>query len=155
MEKSAELSFKQKIYDRSIKQLDDKIEMLETALQELKEGSENDSKSSVGDKHETARAMMQLEHEKLSRQYDETIRQKNDLSKIKIGTISEKIINGSLIKANGNYFFLSIGLGKINIDGMTVMVFSLQSPLGQKMAGLKKGDSLDMNGIHYVIEEVE
>ncbi|MEP7169012.1 MAG: hypothetical protein ABI855_06530 [Bacteroidota bacterium] len=155
MKKIPATSFKQNVYDCCMKQLDDKIEMLKTALHELKEGAENDSKSSAGDKHETARAMMQLEHEKISRQHDETYRQKNELEKIVTQTVSEKIIKGSLIKANDNYFYLSIALGKINVHGVPVIVLSSQSPLGQKMAGLKKGDSVDMNGIHYVIEEVK
>ncbi len=87
--------------------------------------------------------------------YDETIRQKNELDNMDIAMVSPKIINGSLIKANGNYFFLSIALEKINVDGVPVIVFSPQSPLGKKMTGLRAGDSLEMNGIHYVIEEVK
>ena len=148
------MAFKQKVYACCLKQLDDKIQILKAALYDLKTGVENDAKNSAGDKHETARAMMQLEHEKISRQFDETTRQKNDLEKIDPGTDSPKIIFGSLLRANNNYFFLSIALGKINVDGVPVMVFSSQSPLGQKMAGLKAGDSLDMNGVHYVIDEV-
>ena len=114
-----------------------KIENLHRALLDLKEGPNNESKSSAGDKHETARAMMQLEHEKISRQLDDLHRQKNALEKIDITIGSSKIINGSLIKANSSYMFLSVAIGKINVDGKTVMVFSSQSPIGLKMLGKK------------------
>ena len=112
-------------------------------------------KSSAGDKHETARAMMQLENEKISRQLDETLKQKNDLEKIDIAAAMPVIASGSLIKANNMYFFMGIPLGRINVGDKQVIVFSLHSPLGQKMAGLKAGDAPAVNGIRYVIEEVQ
>jgi hypothetical protein len=99
--------------------------------------------------------MMQLEHEKISRQLAETLRQKNDLEKIVTTAVSPGIASGSLIKANNMYFFLGIALGKINVEDKEVIAFSLHSPLGQKMAGLKAGDAPSVNGIRYVIEEVQ
>lgn len=155
MKKREAISFKEKVYACCMKQLNDKIQTLQEALNDLKSGAENDMKSSVGDKHETARAMMQLEDEKISRLLDETLKQKNDLEKIDITAVLPTIASGSLIKANNMYFFLSIALGKINVEDKQVIAFSLHSPLGQKMAGLKAGDAADINGIRYVIEEVQ
>ena len=149
------MSFKQKIYSCCLQLLDQKIQDLQTALHDLTEGAENDSKSSAGDKHETARAMMQLEHEKISRQLDDLHRQKNSLEQIAINTVSSKIINGSLIKTNNGYLFLSVAIGKINVDEIPVMVFSSQSPMGIKMLGRKAGDSIEMNGTRYLIEDIK
>jgi|SRR6185436_3375183 len=155
MKKREAISFKEKVYACCMKQLNDKIQNLQAALNDLKSGAENDLKNSAGDKHETARAMMQLEDEKISRQLDETLKQKNDLEKIDITAVLPAIASGSLIKANNMYFFLGIALGKINVDDKQVIAFSLHSPLGQKMAGLKAGDAPAVNGIRYVIEEVQ
>ena len=147
--------YSQKIYFYYKEILNDKIQNLLTALQDFKEGAENDVKSSAGDKHETARAMMQLEIEKTNRQLNEFQKQMNDLEKIDVTASSSKIINGSLIKANNIYFFLSVAIGKIDVEGINVMVLSSQSPLGLKMSGHKKDDSVELNGTHYLIEEVE
>ena len=100
MKKREAASFKEKVYACCMKQLNDKIQSLQVALTDLKSGVENEGKSSAGDKHETARAMMQMEEEKISRQLDETLRQKTDLEKIDITAGSPEIASGSLIKAN-------------------------------------------------------
>ena len=155
MKKRDATSFKEKVYACCMKKLNDKIQNLQDALDDLKSGAENDVKSSAGDKHETEGAMIQLEKEKISRQLDETLRQKSDLEKIDIAAASPEIASGSLIKANNMYFFLGIALGKINVDDKQVIAFSLHSPVGQKMAGLKAGDAPSINGIHYIIEEVK
>ena len=147
--------FKQKVFDCCMKLLDDKISNLQVVLNDLKSGVENDSKSSAGDKHETAQAMMQLEHEKISRQLDELLNQKNSLTKIDLKILSDKIISGSLIKTNKMFLFLSMPIGKIIVDEKPVMIFSPQSPLGIKMLGKKIGDSVEMNNVIYKIEKIE
>ena len=59
---------KQNIYSQCLLILNQKIEELNSALATATESANNETKSSAGDKHETARAMMQLEQEKLSLQ---------------------------------------------------------------------------------------
>ena len=149
------MSFKQKIYSYCLQLLDSKILRLRNDLRELKEGSANDSKSSAGDKHETARAMMQIEYEKISRLLEEFQRQKNDLEKIDMHAVSGKIINGSFVNTSNGYLFLGPAIGKINVDDISVMSISLQSPIGQKLYGQKAGDAVEMNGLHYVINSIE
>jgi hypothetical protein len=155
MKKKEPVSFKEQVYACCMKQLNDNIQSLQAALNDLKSGSENEMKSSAGDKHETARAMMQLEDEKISRQLNETLKVKNDLEKIDITSVSPVIAAGSLIKANNMYFFLGIAFGKIIVDDKQVIAFSLHSPLGRKMAGLKTGAAAVINGIRYGIEDVQ
>ena len=133
--------------------LDERISALYAALNDLTEGAESDAKSSAGDKHETARAMMQIEHENISRQLDELLKEKNELSRIDMGT-GAVIAKGSLIKTNHRYIFLAVAMGKVMADGVPVIVLSPQSPLGKKLPGLAPGDAAEMNGMQYVIEEV-
>lgn len=58
------------------------------------------------------------------------------------------------LKTNKGYLFLSIALGKIVIDDTVVMAISAQSPLGIKLMGLRVNDSVQMNGMGYVIESI-
>lgn len=148
-------SFKQNIYTSCFQVLESRIQQLQNDLRGLKEGTENDSKSSAGDKHETARAMMQIEYEKISRLLEEIQRQKNELEKIDIHSVSGIIKNGSIVKTNNGHFFLGAAVGKLDVDGVQVMTITLQSPIGQKLFGQKKDDFIDMNGLKYVIENIE
>ena len=57
------MRLKEKVHAACLQLLTDKIKVIQDNLQGLTQGAENDNKSSAGDKHETARAMMQLEQE--------------------------------------------------------------------------------------------
>lgn len=148
------MQVKQKIYDHCVTLLDDKILSLRTILHELGESSKNDTKSSAGDKHETGRAMIQIEQETIGKQLREVLEQKSLLEKIDPGLNSSQVVRGSLVKTNKGYLFLSIALGKISVEGMVIMAISPLSPLGVKLMGLKINDSIEINGTHYLIEAI-
>ena len=119
------------------------------------EGAKSDSKSSAGDKHETSISMMQLEQEKVRKQLNEALEQKAELDKININVNNNRIAKGSLVKANNMFLFISIALGKITIDNKQIIILSSQSPLGIKLMGKQKNDSVEINGIKYLIETIE
>ncbi len=148
------MQLKQKLYVACLQILNNKIQALQNTLNELGEGAISDGKSSAGDKHETARAMMQLEQEKISRQLDEVLTQKTILQKIDSIVKSAQITKGSLVKTNRGYLYLSIALGKINVEGVDIIVLSPQSPLGLKLMGLKAKSSVEINAVTYNIMEV-
>ncbi|HTA62567.1 MAG TPA: hypothetical protein VK835_08925 [Bacteroidia bacterium] len=148
------MQLKEKIYAACLNLVDKKIQALQNTLQDLAEGAVSDGKSSAGDKHETARAMMQLEQEKISRQLDELLKQKTVLQSIDATLKATQIAKGSLVKTNKGYLFLSIALGKLMVDGADVIVLSPQSPLGIKLMGLQAKSSVDINAVTYLVEEV-
>ena len=148
------MQLKQAVYIACLQLVDTKLQALQKTLQELGEGAENDSKSSAGDKHETTRAMMQLEQEKISRQIDEVLAQKAVLQKLDSNTKPEQISRGSLVKTNKGYLYLSVALGKLSVDGVPIIVLSPQSPLGLKLMGLARDASIEINGVQYAIEEI-
>jgi transcription elongation GreA/GreB family factor len=147
-------AFKQKLFAKCLEILDGKISALQSALKELTEGAQNDSKSSAGDKHETSRAMMQIEQENISRQLDELLRERNELALVDISS-SSVVKKGSLIKTNHGYLFLSVAIGKVITDSNDVIVLSPQSPLGRKLTGLTAGSSAEVNGVQYRIDEID
>ena len=149
------MTLKQKTYNHCLQLITQKIAELNNTLDELGEGIKDDSKSSAGDKHETSRAMAQIEQEKTARQLKETTEQKSLLEKLNITSFSKEIIKGSLVKTNTVYLFISIALGKITVDNTIVFAISPQSPLGIKLLGLKPKDTTELNGIKYFIETIE
>lgn len=134
--------------------MDDKINGLQNTLHELSESAKDETKSTAGDKHETALAMLQIEQENTRIKLQEATEQKAQLEKINIELKSSVIIRGSLIKTDKGYFFLSVALGKSRIDDIPVIAISPQSPLGAKLIGLKENDTAEINGIIYTVESI-
>jgi hypothetical protein len=149
------MNLKQKIYNHYLHLIDEKITMLQQVLADLKESGANETKSTAGDKHETALAMLQIEQANKRAQLQEVVAQKNALEKINPTIAAAIIVNGSLVKTNRGYLFISTALGKAVIDNISVIALSSQSPLGQKIMGLKQGEFVTINKIDYQIESIE
>lgn len=98
-----EKAFKIKVYNRFSQLVLEKISMLQQSMLDLKESSSNETKSSAGDKHETALAMLQIDQEKTSRQLQDALVQKALFEKIDPAISATRITNGSLVKTNKGF----------------------------------------------------
>ena len=149
------MSFKQKIHQHYLQQVQDKIDVFKDMIAALTEDSKNDAKGSAGDKHETALSMMHLEQEKLNRKLAEILGQKVILDKIDANASFSKIALGSLVQANGMLLFVSTALPKITVGQKTIIAVSPQSPLGSKLLGNQVGFEFEINGTNYKIEQID
>jgi transcription elongation GreA/GreB family factor len=119
-----------------------------------KASAESDTKSSAGDKHETAREMVQQEREMIGRRISEAEKQMADLIKIIETDSSDVIQAGSLIYSTLGWMYLSISLGSVMIEDLKVNIVSMDSPVGKLLKGKKVGDAIELNGKHITIESV-
>ena len=149
------MTLKQKIYNHYLQLINDKIQSQQKLLADLKESGTNETKSTAGDKHETALAMLQIEQANVRGQLKDATAQKAALEKLNPALPAPVIVNGSLVKTNRGYFFLSVALAKTIVDGNRVMAISPQSPLGIQLMGLKAGGTVAINANKYVIESIE
>lgn len=149
------MTFKQKIHQHYLQQVQDKIDVFKDMIAALTEDSKNDAKGSAGDKHETALSMMHIEQEKLNRKLAEILDQKAILDKIDANASLSKIALGSLVQANGMLLFVSTALPKITVEEKTIIAVSPQSPLGNKLMGNQVGFEFDINGTIYRIEQID
>lgn len=149
------MTFKEKIFQLYKQKVDEKISLLKKSYDELTESAANETKSTAGDKHETALAMLQIEQENTGRQLKEVLLQKSILEKIDPTLHTEEIVRGSIVITNNGIFFMSIGLGKILVDDKTVIALSPESPLGLQLMHKKPGDVFSFNDTNYTIEQVE
>ncbi len=148
------IGFKQKVVEQFRQLLYTKVILLQESLDELKESGKNETKSTAGDKHETALAMLQIEQENKRAQLKNAQVLVQLFNKITIIQELPYIIKGSLVKTDRGYFFLSVPAGKLTIDGITVIAISPESPLGSKLLGSIKGVQLQLNSIQYRVEEI-
>ena len=149
------MHIKQQIHAHYIDSINSKILMLQQNLADLKESGSNETKSTAGDKHETALAMLQIEQANTRAQLHETLEQRSALVNINPDIITAKILPGSYVKTNKGNFYISVALGKLVIDGETVMAISPQSPLGAKLMGSCVNESVTIKAYTYLVESIE
>ena len=145
---------KQNVLIQALEKINSKIKELEIIADEVKLSLLSDTKSSAGDKHETARAMVQLEQEKLNKQLGEFIQMKSTLNQINPTILHKQVGVGSLIYTSLGWYFLSVGLGQISVEETTVFALSPQAPLGKQLMGKRVGEELDFNGNKLEILEI-
>ena len=131
-----------------------KIESLKSELVGLQEASNQDTKSSAGDKYETGRSMIVLEKEKLGVQLMEAYKLKKALDLIDLGKSINKVSLGALVKESNNFYYFCANFGGLDIADVKVFALSTLSPIGQAMLGKTPGSSYTFRGTQYLIETV-
>ena len=133
--------------------LDLKIKTLENLIAETR-ASNNETKSSMGDKYETTREMVQQEINNLQLQLNENVRAKNSLKFININP-HHVIGSGSLVETERGLFFIAVSLGEITFGEKKIFVISPESPLAKAMKELKKGEKFSVNSIQQSVLNIE
>lgn len=131
-----------------------KMTSLENNLASIIESRNNETKSSVGDKYETGRTMMQIEEEKTKAQLMQLNQQKNELALVKRAAVSNIIDLGSLVKTNKGIYFISVGLGKVNVENTLYYCISNDSPISKILKGKRVGDEVMFNGSTIMIQNL-
>jgi len=132
--------------------ISEKIKIFENLIAETR-ASSNDTKSSMGDKYETGREMLQQEINNIQRQLNETLNQQNFLKKLNTETCT-KVQNGALVKTDKGFFYISVSAGEIVFAGKKIMTISSESPLAKAMFGKKIAETFIINNVNQVIEEI-
>lgn len=148
------MNFKQKVYQQFQEAISNKIVMLQQQLSDLKFSTANETKSTVGDKYETTRALLQSEQDLVRKKIQEALEQQALLCQIDIEISDTAIRNGSLVKTNHGWFFISIALGKITAEDITIMAVSPASPLGKLLIGQPTGKMVIIQNKEYQVEKI-
>ena len=127
---------------------------IEASLRSIEESRNNETKSSAGDKHNTARAMMQIEENKAKQQLIETNHIAQELQKIDIEKTTLRCQLGNLVSTTSGDYFISIGVGKIRMEERMYYCVSVNSPIGKLLLGKVKGDKVEFNGRAIEITDI-
>lgn len=145
---------KQAVHLSAIEEIKKRLDNLNETLLDTTSSMQNETKSSAGDKHETARAMAQLEQEKLGNQLQVTKALYGALDQLDPNEQHEQIQFGSLVQLDDNWYYFSTGIGKISVDTTSVFCLSIVTPMGKVLVGKKLGDSVIFNGKTLVIRHI-
>ena len=105
-----------------------------------------DTKSSAGDKHEVGRSMVQQELDKLEEQRAKLIVLQQELARVPLERVFDRVAFGSLVETDHGTYFVAIGLGRIEFEGGSCFAISLASPIGQALKDDRVGDKIIFNG---------
>ncbi len=136
------------MHQACIQKIQGQLDMLQNAISQAKESLNSESKSSAGDKHETGRAMAQLELEKLGGQFESARKLYQLADRLPFQTQLKTIKSGSLVLTENFVYYISIGLGKTNLKYQDKEIYTISpaSPLAQSILGLSKGEEYGLKG---------
>jgi len=135
--------------------IDERSTRIQSQIKELQTALDSETKSSAGDKHETGRAMLQLEREKLGQQLAEVQDLDRVMLKIDISSKKTAAALGSLVKTTEANYFLAISAGEYKSgDGINYCI-SLNTPIGIMLLGKTVGETIGFNGNVLKIVAIE
>lgn len=123
-------------------------------MEAAQEAANSESKSSAGDKYETGRAMAQLERDRHAQLLAEAQKIERELTQLNVDKTYETVQPGSLVVTNRGLFFISIGAGKLTVDGVDYFAVSAASPIASALVGRKAKETITFNKMVYQVMEV-
>ncbi len=133
---------RQQVFAKCLDKVNDQIRKYNEKLASLKESM--DSIDRHNDYDEEGKLLG--EYEEYSRHLDTAQKMKAKLNTVDRDHYTEDIQFGSIIETEKNYYFIAVGLGKIDLDnGSSIFAVSTEAPIFEKLKGKKEGDSFEIN----------
>jgi len=123
-------------------------------LASLDEASARETKSSAGDKYETAREMIAQSRRLLEGNLAVVDATLATLERISAAAPQARCGMGSLLETSQGWLLVGASLGEVEVDGMTIRTLSLASPLGQALKGREAGNRLPWRGEEILVLSV-
>jgi len=87
-------------------------------------------------------------------QLAKTIDDIGTIEKIKVVDLMTEVAFGAIVVTDFQKLFISLGLGKVVVDGEVFFAISTAVPVYSTMAGLKKGDVYEFNNRKFKILDI-
>lgn len=149
------LELKTELLQHCQKQVDTRYSKIKQTIAGIEESLLEESKSSSGDKHETGRAMLQIDRENAGKQLQEIEKVVQLIKKIDVKATSDYARLGSLVYTDKFTYFISLSIGTVPVGKKDYLCVALNSPVGLLLSGKKKGEEFNLNGTIYKITSVK
>jgi hypothetical protein len=133
---------------------EERIFRIRNTIDSINDSLKSETKSSAGDKHETGRAMIQLEREKLGHQLYEAEKMRQVLARINTVAKPLKVGQGSLVVTTESAYYISISAGALKKGSTQIYCVSSLSPIGKILLGKFEGQCFDFNQKTICIEKI-
>lgn len=120
-------------------------------LANLDQAAAAETKSSAGDKYETAREMIAQARNLIGHNLAETDAHLDAVERMAAAPLRDKVHFGSLVETSLGWFLVGAALGELDIQGIPVRAISLASPMGTVLKGRGAGESIPWRGASFDI----
>ncbi len=148
------MNLKENLYQFCATYVEERINRIQSRIKEVQVALGAETKSSAGDKHETGRAMLQLEREKFGQQLAEAEKTKEVLAKVNIKDKSKWASLGNLVNTSKANYFLGISAGEYQEENHLVYCISAVTPIGKLLMGKSVGDTVTFNKEEIKVLEI-
>ncbi len=148
------MELKQVLYDFCSTFIGERLLSVQNVFDELQEAMFSETKSSAGDKHETGRAMLQIEREKTGNQLAVIQKTKGVLNQIDISKTSELVCLGSVVYTTKLNYFIAISAGETKQKGLLFYCISPHTPMAQLLLSKRVEDVIIFRDQEFKITEI-
>jgi hypothetical protein len=148
------LSHKRSVHNLCLEMLEARIAICQLAIDNAQQASNEEEKSSAGDKFETSRAMNHLEKEMYGKQLQSNLQERAALQAISLDSVHDIIKPGSFVVCKDFDFYIAAGLGRSSLEGRTIYLLSPEAPLAGLLHNKTKGDVFIFNKQEEKIKDV-
>lgn len=148
------MSIKQDLLQACMDQVIKRINNYKSEMDIIKESIENNDKSSDDD-DDSGHGKLLNDLEKNAQHLNEASKMLDVLKLINPKIQNESAVLGSIVFTQINVFFLSVSVGKIELENSHYFAISMQSPIGALLMNKKKGDQIHFNGTNYTITNIK
>lgn len=148
------MNVKEALFNQCQKFIEQRFQAIQNTIDEIQVSLQSETKSSAGDKHETGRAMLQLEREKAGKQLAEVQKIKEILSKVDVSKLSDTVSLGSVVYTDKFNYFIAISAGEVSFENQNFYAISANTPIGRLLMGKTVGDEIRFNNQSFKLQKI-
>lgn len=145
---------KQQLYNICNQRFEKDIAEIEAAIADRREAVANETKSSMGDKYETTREMLQQDINMNLERLRKIQHEYNVLKTIDSEVSTGQVCLGSLVRTTIGNYYIAVSGGKHKIGDELFYIISPLSPIGRELIGRSVGDTIIFNNKRYILKQI-
>lgn len=147
------MNIKQELLQVCMDYVNKRIYNYKLEMETIKESIENNDKVNSED-DDSGNGKLLNDLEKNAQHLNDATKMLETLKLINPKIHNENGALGSIVYTQTNTFFLSVSVGKIDLENASFFAISLQSPIGMLLRNKMKGDQINFNGTNYTITNI-
>jgi transcription elongation GreA/GreB family factor len=147
------MSIKNELLQACLDHVNKRISSYKSEIETIKESIESNDKSSDED-DDSGNGKLFNDLEKNAQHLNDASKTLDTLKLINPKISNDNVVLGSLVSTDKGDFFISISVGKIDIESKSYFAISLHSPIGMLLKNKTVNETITFNGNTYTIKAI-
>lgn len=145
-------TIKYRLIEKCLQMLNERADNAKKAMEELQQSA--NEYGLPKDRYDSFRAQVLRKRDLFAEQYQKTIDEMELIKKINPEKRNEKVEFGSVVITNKQKLFVSVSLGKIELENEAYYAISTKVPIYKAIQNKKAGEKIEFNGNKFEILEI-